>query len=453
MMTFIQSSFFSMKYVGIGILSILAYPLSFGVCPARAQTADFLTRIEIPSSPNPVGSGARALGMGGAFIGVADDATAASWNPGGLMQLELPEASMVLEGVHRIEELHFGAHPEADGEESISYTDLNYFSVAYPFALAGYNMIVSLNYQKLFDFHREWWFPIQEPDLSQNAAYQLEGDLAALGLAYAVQVTPTISAGLTFNIWDDGLLDNEWEDRRWQWGTGTDAGDRFAFALSSLDRYSFSGYNVNLGVLWNATGKLNLGAVFKSPFEADISHSHSTQTQIQFPDFPIFDTETRNQFKEDAVLEMPMSFGMGAAYRFTKSLTLSMDLYWTDWSEFEFEDGQGNKTSPITGAPSGESDVDDTVQVRMGGEYLWILPQVVIPFRAGLFYDPAPAPGHPDDFFGISLGSGVGYKRYVFDIAYQFRWGDDVGDAILKEWRFSQDVREHTVYGSLIVHF
>ncbi len=33
---------------------------------------------DFASSPNPVGSGARAMGMGGAFIAVADDATAAS---------------------------------------------------------------------------------------------------------------------------------------------------------------------------------------------------------------------------------------------------------------------------------------------------------------------------------------------------------------------------------------
>ena len=43
-----------------------------------------------------IGSGARAFGMGGAFIAVADDATAASWNPGGLGQLERPEFSFVL---------------------------------------------------------------------------------------------------------------------------------------------------------------------------------------------------------------------------------------------------------------------------------------------------------------------------------------------------------------------
>src|SRR3989441_4042080 len=37
--------------------------------------------------------GARALGMGGAFIGVADDATAAVTNPAGLVILQRPELS------------------------------------------------------------------------------------------------------------------------------------------------------------------------------------------------------------------------------------------------------------------------------------------------------------------------------------------------------------------------
>lgn len=31
-------------------------------------------------------AGARAAGMGGAFIGVTDDATAISWNPGNLVK-------------------------------------------------------------------------------------------------------------------------------------------------------------------------------------------------------------------------------------------------------------------------------------------------------------------------------------------------------------------------------
>jgi long-subunit fatty acid transport protein len=41
------------------------------------------------------GSGARAAGMGNAFIAVSADGTAASWNPAGLSQLRKPEFSLV----------------------------------------------------------------------------------------------------------------------------------------------------------------------------------------------------------------------------------------------------------------------------------------------------------------------------------------------------------------------
>lgn len=42
-----------------------------------------------------MGVGARALGMGSAFTALADDSTAAFWNPAGLARLEKPEASFM----------------------------------------------------------------------------------------------------------------------------------------------------------------------------------------------------------------------------------------------------------------------------------------------------------------------------------------------------------------------
>src|SRR6187401_373432 len=52
--------------------------------------------LDLQSRANVVqGSGARALGMGGAFLARADDATAASWNPAGLSYLRAPELSFV----------------------------------------------------------------------------------------------------------------------------------------------------------------------------------------------------------------------------------------------------------------------------------------------------------------------------------------------------------------------
>jgi len=78
-------------------------------------------------------------------------------------------------------------------------------------------------------------------------------------------------------------------------------------------------------------------------------------------------------------------------------------VYRTEWSKFVLEDSKGNRSSPITGKFTRESHVHATNQVRLGGEYLFVLTNTVIPFRCGLFYDPEPGQNHQNDFRGISL--------------------------------------------------
>ena len=425
---------------------------SFTFCFAQP-----LQRVEIPSSLNPVGSGARALGMGGAFIAVADDATAASWNPGGLIQLETPEVSIVGAFFDRTEDNTFGTNPEASGKERVSDERINYLSVAYPFTFWGRNMIISASYQNLYDFTREWIFPFNLTSgtlsVDQNIDYKQEGSLSAIGLAYCAQITPMFSFGLTLNFWEDGIYKNQWEQKTVQTGSGTYVGNVFTVESSSFDRYSFSGFNANLGCLWNINSKFTLGAVFKTPFTADLEHESTFVSSIHFPSFPAADSTSSNSYTENEELEMPMSYGIGLAYRFSDELTASIDIYRTEWDDFVLIDSNGNKTSPITGQPISESDIDPTHQVRMGMEYLFIMTKYVVPLRGGIFYDPAPAEGSPDDFYGFSLGSGIAKGRFVFDIAYQYRFGNNVGTSILKNLEFSQDVEEHTVYSSLIIHF
>ena len=108
---------------------ILAILFFFALLPylnGELQAASIFQQVGIASSPNPVGSGARALGMGGAFIGVADDATAASWNPAGLIQLEKPELSIVGEYFHRSDEFSSDQHPihqyKTEGEWTVILT-------------------------------------------------------------------------------------------------------------------------------------------------------------------------------------------------------------------------------------------------------------------------------------------------------------------------------------------
>jgi len=393
--------------------------------------------------------------MGGAFIAVADDATAASWNPGGLMQLDKPEGSIVGAGFIRDEDLDFGTNPEANGSNSVSKARINYLSASYPFALGRYHMVISANYQNLFDLTRKWDFSFnQSSNLpGEDLDIDQDGTLSAWGLAYCIKILPQISFGVTLNFWEDGIYKNKWKQTVVRKGAGTFSGYNFTLESRNVDEFFFSGFNANLGILWNVTSKLTFGAVFKTPFTADIKQKSSSIDSIKYPDAPELDSSDSSRSTEHKDLDMPMSYGIGLAYRFSDNLTASLDLYRTEWDDFELKDSEGNKISPISGLPSSESDVDPTYQVRMGAEYLFIQPKYVIPLRGGLFYDPAPAEGSPDDYYGFSVGSGISIGRFIFDIAYQYRFGNNVGESILQNRDFSQDVKEHTVYSSLIIHF
>ncbi len=424
-------------------------------CACHAADNYFQT-VEIASSPNPVGSGARALGMS-AFIAVADDATAASWNPAGLIQLQFPEVSLVTDAFHRNEDNHSDIHPEASGVQRVSEINLNYLSMAYPFNAWGSNMIVSLNYQRLFDFTREWKSPLISREghpLIQEIDYQQEGSLYALGLAYCVEIRPCFSFGLTLNLWDDSLNKNEWEQRTLQQGKILVEDVPFRFEAHSLDRYAFSGFNANLGVLWEVMkDKFVIGAVVKTPFTADLRHEHSRVVH-----YVESDERRPNHFAENETMEMPLSYGIGFAYKFSERLTLSLDVYRTEWDDFVLRDSQGGEKSPITGRALSESDIEPTHQVRVGVEYLLKKTRAsttVIPLCAGVFYDPEPAQGSPDDFLGLSIGFGVNIGENLrLGLAYQYRFGDDVREHLLNySGDFAQDVEEHTLYSSLVIHF
>jgi long-subunit fatty acid transport protein len=399
--------------------------------------------------------------MGGAFIAVADDATAASWNPGGLIQLERPEISAVGAYFHRSEDISFGTNPEGNGPQSVSQTDLNYFSVAYPFNLLDRNMIISLNYQHLFNLDRKWSFSLLD-EVAENNIWsktinnEQDGGIYALGLAYSIQVLPELSLGFTLNFWEDLLYDNEWNRSHHEIISGTalsGSGIPLLLEENSTDHYSFRGFNFNLGLLWHATARLTVGAVFKSPFTADLGHTSTSYRLMESPAFPESAVSEFGISSADEELDMPMSYGIGLAYRFSDEFTVSGDIYRTHWQDFKHTDADGRETSPISGLSIDDSDVDATFQIRLGAEYLFVKRKYVIPVRTGLFYDPAPAEGSPDDIFGFSVGTGFAVNRFAFDAAYQYRFGRDIGGSILGERDFSMDMDEHTIYSSLIFYF
>lgn len=430
----------------IGVLCFLIFPVSVTL----AQI--IIPEVSIRSTPNPLGSGARALGMGNAFIAVADDATAASWNPGGLTQLETPEVSFVWYYAQRREDYTFRSNPEADGSDLTNTTEINYFSAAYPFNLIGKNMIVSLNYQRLYDLDTKLntdlrfiddSIPGSVLDVTKRIDYKAEGGIKALSPAYAIQITEGLSLGFTLNFWTDILGGrNGWTEEFNRRDEGTFGGvPLLESSQSSTEFDDTRGFNYNVGILWNINDIITFGAVYKSRFKARMDRSSQFQTSTG----PL-------SVEEDRVkLRFPMSYGAGLSFRLSDALTIAFDAFRTEWDQYYFSDELGNKTSPIDGRPRNESHIEATTQVHFGAEYLFILEKTVIPVRGGIFYDPEPSEGSPEEFYGISFGSGISIGDLIIDASYQYRWGVNAENRGIPDT--DVDVNQHTFYMSATYHF
>ena len=411
-----------------------------------ASSLPSYAQVEIGASPNPVGSGARAVGMGGAFIAVADDATAASWNPAGLVQLEKPEVSAVGNWSYRRESVSSSNHPEIGGVNISDGLDLNYLSGAYPFTLLNRNMIVSVNYQRLYDFNKDFKGGFNQTvgpfEITSANTFFQRGGLSAVSPAFAAQVTPELSVGFTVNFWEDPFGRNGWEattDRRL--GLSIGGVPIITVNRTTKDVNDFSGTNFNAGVMYSPNSRLTLAAVYKSGFIADVRRERVVTDSTLTPR-TVRDTEYLN-------LTMPESYGGGVSYRFSDALTAALDVYRTEWGEFILNEN-GTESRPNIGRLESKSKMDATTQARLGAEYLFIRQNYTVPLRAGAFYDPDPSEAHPNTFWGLSAGTGVSYGPVAFDAAYSFRTGST--EESLNVGGADSSVTQHTFIFSAIWH-
>jgi long-subunit fatty acid transport protein len=406
-------------------LSDVAYPVS----------------TQIPISPEPVGSGARALGQS-AFIAVADDATAASWNPAGLIQLEEPEASFV------------GAYKTVTSVPTSTDTDtsydrdcwsrwqINFMSYAQPLRIGNTDAVLSVNYHQVYDLTSEFNYLRRLPDFNDSLAGRgrSEGAISAYSIAGALSLPfyPRVSFGTSFNWYSPGLLNGHvWQvEGQYSWKNPP------AFTITETYDH-LEAYNFTFGILWDVQEKeenlLTLGFVCHTPFTAKVS-----QEVVNFD--PSMDPPTAvDHGRLD--IDFPLSLGAGVNYRFSDHFSTALDLQWTNWSQYTY-----------TEAPP--SSYDDAWAIRWGFERLWFSPPAgksVYALRGGLFYEPRPAWGDILPVYGFSVGLGWTVQhRFSLDIAYQFRWGAHEypasADPLDFNSGFNYYLQEQLVVASLIVY-
>lgn len=285
------------------------------------------------TSPNPVGSGARAHGQGLAFIGVADDATAASHNPGGLLQVLEPEVSIVGSYLIRQERQDVMMADTVIENQALDAFHLNYLSAVYPFEFLERNWVVSFNFQRLFNLQGDSAVAsLLDPmvcncDAVQRIRSEQEGGLFTISPAVAIGVTSNLGVGIAFNIWPN-ILGNGWtQDVTVQAEGRLSSGNRIVrFTADGRihEDYDFEGFNVTIGFLWEMNSLMSLGGVFRSPFTAKVKRTHTSELTVRPQDAdPV---SAGDHFTEMLDLDMPMSYGLGLSVHVTDHLRLSLDI-------------------------------------------------------------------------------------------------------------------------------
>jgi len=395
------------------------------------------------SPPVPVGSGARAQGMGSAFIAVADDATAASWNPGGLGQLQKPEISIVGRYFSRDETYNNVVN---QGSCEISSFDLNYLSAAYAKNLWERNVFFSLNYQKMFDFGRKLKdLDCLDMQVIQRYDFQQEGSLYAFSPAMAIEFMPGLYIGVTYNIWSDHITGkSQWKGKIIN--TWIEDG---TYAKTNYNFKNFRGDNYTLGFLWRVTPRINIGGVYKKSFRARVTYE--------------YDIQGWQEGEVPYEINFPTAYGVGVSFRIGDSWTVAGDITRTEWQDYRIFDPNGVAVGPF-GQHVLNSDknplyldvpsMNSTYTMRLGVEYARIMGKIILPFRFGLYYDPEPSVGSPQDYYGGSLGFGIVMKnRLALDFAYQYRFADNVNGNELGVSGTTAKIRQHSMLSSLIFYF
>lgn len=366
----------------VAALSILG-AIGFANPTAHAQTND---EVNAAIQLNVASPGARSLSLGGAFIGVADDATAAYTNPAGLVQISTPEVSA--EGRYwsythafaesgRASGAVTGAGVDTvagvqEGEETDDVLGLSFLSVVYPrerWAVAIYRHQLA-NFEANFDTQGVFFVDQAGlPDRILPIQTQLDLRVVNFGLSGSYAVSPGFSLGVGVSYYDLSL-DSRTERFLPDGGFGA---PRFDLPPeNSQEQHSDdSSVAVNVGALWRPEGQeWQVGAVYRQGPEFDI-------------DVAAFAGNTP-LLNEIATFHLPDVWGVGLAYEITQNWKVAFD-----YNRVQYSNLTEDFTSLFPTADAADYFVEDGNQYHLGFEYRFPRTAVPVRLRFGGWQEPA----------------------------------------------------------------
>lgn len=397
--------------------------------------------------------GARPAALGGAFIGAAQDETAAAINPAGLTYLKHAGASLHQRQAHRNFEEPEGSPANPDGRNAFQTNTFNQtlVGVIVPIKRVTIALFRHVALDSRYAFETEQFLTTSAnlttrqvlggPGNFPGRKVDLDLEMIHDGIAFAYQVNRRLSIGVTgktsalnFRLNERTFLDPVVANGETPRGNLAET----TYSITALDEREVEP-GFSFGIMGNVIrDKLFLGAVL------NLNPTFNMRSDIFLPEYEI-DGQTfpaESPADTEIKLSIPESYGVGVYYIAHSRLRFSFDLVRIEYSDLLSENnrnaGADDEFNPQSNAfedPDGQPDltVADATEWHFGVEYLVKAPKLgLIPLRFGLFTDPGhrihAVGGNPDllrrfpkdeDRLHFAFGLGLVFNSYLkFDASF-----------------------------------
>jgi long-chain fatty acid transport protein len=366
--------------------------------------------------------GPRAMAMGGAFVGLADDFSAVFWNPAATSQLDWVTLGF------------YAGYSNPSSSYEYEATDISTeYAKSYPTVLgslyipASDRLGIGLSFYTLSRFQVEW--PGAEIDSLTGDTESRDWSTKFWIMTFAPSITyklsDTFSLGLAFNL-NYGSYD------LFMYKGSVDVILEFGPSIIDVGAYSDSGNGIGigatLGLFYKPSEMFSFGASIRTPSKVTIK-GRSSATNFRTLD---------NATDSTTFITLPLWAAGGIAIRPAQALTFTADVQFSQWSALEtIRTEYASQVWNVVFQQSGTDFIpmywEDTVQVRFGVEYK--INKVAL--RAGYYTDPSPVPDKTMNFhfpivdanyvtFGLGYdGRGPSLHGVQIDFGFEYGMGKE----------------------------
>lgn len=350
---------------------------------------------------NPVFS-ALALAQGNAFVARADDASAISFNPAGLTQLERPQVSLGTGFVFPSVEYH-GNGINEDMDTSVNTIPNLYFASP----IIGNKLAAGIGITVPYGLKGEW----DEDGFSRFVITDFDLSILNINPTITFQPVPFLSMGVGLDYY---YARSEQEGRIPSLAAGAPEGFR------DLEMHG-DAFGYNAGILCNITPQHSVGISFRSKADIDFDG------KLRLTGLPEAVTGANHFYSDTSTTAtLPEMLSFGYAYRHGNRWSIEADAQWTNWSRFDILEIDLESPNPLLGTEI--EDVrkwNNTWGFALGGEYKL---NEAVKLRGGYSFHESPVPGETFEpsipqssrhalFTGLGYGWGKTLNKWI-DIAY-----------------------------------